>query len=356
MYRSLWTAMFAVGALLPVLRADEKSGTVKSGRAEEMRKIVQEYTKTYQEFLRTMQSGGTNEARAAASKKLATETPALVARAQKLVDADAKDVVALEALTFIVQRNPRGAASAIDLLVEHHAKNPKILPVMSALSNVAGSEKLLKAVLEQNTDAKAKGMACYHLGNSLHRKGDKEAEVYFARIEKEFPKVEYGKTRDGKVVTLGQQAKRFLFEIRNLAIGMTAPDAVSHDLAGKQVKLSDYRGKVVVLDIWATWCGPCRAMIPHEREMVEKLKDKPFALISISADDKKETLVNFLQKESMPWVHWWEGHTGKGMLNDWNVQFYPTIYVIDAKGVIRHKNIRGPALEEAVQKLLSETK
>lgn len=56
----------------------------------------------------------------------------------------------------------------------------------------------------------------------------------------------------------------------------------------------------------------------------------------------------------MPWVHWWEGHTGKGMLNDWNVQFYPTIYVIDHKGVIRHKGLRGKKLEEAVEKLVKE--
>ena len=94
-------------------------------------------------------------------------------------------------------------------------------------------------------------------------------------------------------------------------------------------------------------------MIPHEREMVERLKDKPFALISVSADDEKKTLTDFLEKEKMPWTHWWNGAEG-GILEDWDVQYFPTIYVIDAKGIIRHKDLRGEKLEEAVNELLKE--
>ena len=108
-----------------------------------------------------------------------------------------------------------------------------------------------------------------------------------------------------------------------------------------------------MLDIWATWCGPCRAMIPHEREMVNRLKDQPFALVSISADEKKETLTEFLMREPMPWTHWWNGQEG-GIMEDWEVTSFPTIYVLDAKGVIRFKNIRGKELEESVNELLKE--
>ena len=93
-------------------------------------------------------------------------------------------------------------------------------------------------------------------------------------------------------------------------------------------------------------------MIPHEREMVERLKGKPFALISISGDDKVETLTEFLKKEPMPWTHWFAGRGG--MIRDWNVQFFPTIYVIDKAGVIRHKGLRGAELEAAVKVLLDE--
>ena len=99
---------------------------------------------------------------------------------------------------------------------------------------------------------------------------------------------------------------------------------------------------------------PAWAMIPHERQMVKKFKDKPFALISLSVDDEKEDLEKFLKKEEMPWVHWWQG-SSIGIAKEWNVRFFPTIYVIDAKGVIRYKNIREEELEKAVETLLKET-
>jgi thiol-disulfide isomerase/thioredoxin len=130
-------------------------------------------------------------------------------------------------------------------------------------------------------------------------------------------------------------------------------ELVSKDLNGKAVKLSDYKGKVVVLDIWATWCGPCRDMIPHEREMAEKFKGKPFALIGLNADEDVETLKGFLQKEKMPWIHWHIGAEGN-VYDQLNIEHYPTIFVLDSKGKIRFKEVRGEDLERAVATLLKE--
>jgi thiol-disulfide isomerase/thioredoxin len=140
----------------------------------------------------------------------------------------------------------------------------------------------------------------------------------------------------------------------DLSVGAQAPEVVSQDLDGKKVKLSDLKGKVVVLDIWATWCGPCKSMIPHTQKLVEKLKDKPFVFVSVSADAQKETLVNFLKSNKMPWTHWWSGMAG--MVKDWEVEAFPTIYVLDAKGVIREKIVgaNNAAVEQAVEKLMKE--
>jgi len=143
-------------------------------------------------------------------------------------------------------------------------------------------------------------------------------------------------------------------KVKDLFIGAPMPDLTSKNLEDKDVKLTDLRGKVVVLDIWATWCPPCKAMIPHERDMVKKLKGKPFTLVSISFDAKKETLTKFLESTEMPWTHWWEGQGGK-IDQELNVRSFPTIYILDGKGVIRYKNLRGKQMEDAVEVLLRET-
>jgi thiol-disulfide isomerase/thioredoxin len=112
----------------------------------------------------------------------------------------------------------------------------------------------------------------------------------------------------------------------------------------------------VVFDVWASWCGPCKAMIPHEREMAETLKGKPFSLISVSIDAEKADLEKFLKKTSMPWTHWWDANWDGKIAKALNIRSIPTIYVLDANGVIRYKNVRGEELTRAVETCLAEIK
>jgi thiol-disulfide isomerase/thioredoxin len=140
-----------------------------------------------------------------------------------------------------------------------------------------------------------------------------------------------------------------------LGVGKPAPEVESLTLDGKKVKLSDYKGKVVLFDIWATWCGPCRAMIPHERDLVKKLDGKPFELISVSADDKKEALQKFLEKEPMPWTHWWDNGPESAVLKKFRVRAFPTMYLIDHTGVIRYKWLGNPGddkIDAAIDELV----
>jgi len=97
-------------------------------------------------------------------------------------------------------------------------------------------------------------------------------------------------------------------------------------------------------------------MYPHERSLVKRLANKPFALIGVNSDKDKVALAERRKAENITWRSFWNGPKGtSGPLSaKWNVHSWPTIYVIDAKGVIRYKNVRGEKMDAAVDELLAE--
>lgn len=97
-------------------------------------------------------------------------------------------------------------------------------------------------------------------------------------------------------------------------------------------------------------------MYPHERSLVEKLADKPFAIIGVNSDKDLEKIQEISKEKNISWRSFWNGPKGtRGPIStEWEVRGWPTIYLIDAKGVIRYKNTRGPKLDAAIQELMSE--
>jgi predicted GTPase len=96
-------------------------------------------------------------------------------------------------------------------------------------------------------------------------------------------------------------------------------------------------------------------MIPHEKEMVERLKNKPFALVGINSDGGRDALQKILKEQGITWRSAVDGTTSGPISTKWNVHGWPTIYVIDAEGVIRHRDLRDKQLEVAVKDLLLKT-
>jgi len=95
-------------------------------------------------------------------------------------------------------------------------------------------------------------------------------------------------------------------------------------------------------------------MLPHERSLVQKLSGKPFALVGVNSDREKDEFKKEAAKEEVTWPCFYDESTGGPIATAWNVHGWPTIYVIDAKGVIRFRDLRGDALEKAVDGLLAE--
>jgi hypothetical protein len=98
-------------------------------------------------------------------------------------------------------------------------------------------------------------------------------------------------------------------------------------------------------------------MYPHERSLVKKLADKPFALLGINSDVDKAELKKVMEKEEITWRSWWNGPEGTSgpIAKTWNVSGWPTVYLLDHKGVIRYKHlVLGKELDEAIEQLLKE--
>ena len=135
-------------------------------------------------------------------------------------------------------------------------------------------------------------------------------------------------------------------------IGKPALDFQATDLKGEALSLEKYRGQVVLLDFWATWCGPCIREIPSVKRTYEKYKDQNFQIIGISLDRSKEPLEAYIEKEELAWIHYWD-NTGK-IANLYNVQGIPSTFLIDGEGIIRKTDLSGHSLETAVAELVTE--
>ena len=96
-------------------------------------------------------------------------------------------------------------------------------------------------------------------------------------------------------------------------------------------------------------------MYPHERSLVKRLAGKPFALLGVNSDKDREVLKDVMTEKEITWRSWGEGGSTRGPIaSQFNVSGWPTIYVLDSKGVIRYKGVRGVAMDKAVDTLLAE--
>lgn len=146
--------------------------------------------------------------------------------------------------------------------------------------------------------------------------------------------------------------------VRGFTLGKKAPDIIAAYLEGATFKLSEYRGKVVVLAFSADWCGICKSEYPYYRLLLELYRDWPLAILGVDGSTDLEAARQTKGDQRLPYRSWWDGggtSTKDGPIaKAWNVRGWPTTYVIDHEGVIRFVDLRRESLLGAVRQLLNE--
>ncbi|MBN9517100.1 TlpA family protein disulfide reductase [bacterium] len=345
-----------------------QDGPADPARVAKSKAIQKTFSDEFDGLLKKFQQA-TTPAEKNGVKTEAKELAALTAeKVVAFVAENPKDAAAFDLARFGLTKLPSFGVTGAPIeklaaaVADHHLGHPDLGDVVIVAGRLgAPGEKILRAA-EKSPDKKTRGTALLLLGTNLAEQAN-DAPTLKGGVEMTDRAVQYlekaakeaGDVRVGPA-TIEKMAAEQLEMIKTLGIGRPAPEITGVGLKDEKTTLSSLKGKVVLLDIWATWCPPCRAMIPHERELVKRMEKKPFVLVSVSADEKRETLTEFIGREPMPWTHWWNGKDGP-ILEAYRVEAFPTLYLIDARGTIRKKWVGAPeneALDKAVEELVRE--
>src|SRR5262245_20218268 len=259
-----------------------------------------------------------------------------------------------------------------NLILEHHLAHPQMGELCFMLRS-RGDEPWAKRIItmaaEKHPSETVRGQATLALADALRyvalnpfREVTAERKaVLLAEASKHYQTAanQYAQTPtpDGKT-TLGETARHELARIKNLPdleVGRPAPPIEGEDLDGQPLRLADFRGKVVLLVFWGSWCGPCMAMVPHERELFERHRDQPFVLLGVNCGDPREKAQATVKEKEMSWRHWYDDEQIRGPIQThYNVPHWPRIFVIDKQGLIRGIDPEGEQLDELIEKVLQE--
>ncbi len=327
-------------------------------------RMLEEYSNAVNEFNKQLQAAG-NGFQATLIRRNQNPGPKYARRFFQIAEQERRTTAGFQALYMACVADDASAKGGVfrqaaDRILEDYVKQPWL---HRAFQGIYGEDHdsvraLYRGAIKQNPNRHVQGAACYYLAVNLKlRPKFDEPEVIglLKRCSGEFKDVRLEFEVEGRTVEypLGELAGPLLFALEHLSVGKKAPEIVGTDIDGKTFKLSDSRGKVVVLDFFADWCPFCVSMYPEERDLARKLAGKPFAILGVNCDSP-DTLRQVLADQKVTWRCWSDGKEGP-IAKTWQLEGYPLMFVIDHDGVIRHKfegKTKPGLLQESVNKLI----
>jgi peroxiredoxin len=144
-------------------------------------------------------------------------------------------------------------------------------------------------------------------------------------------------------------------ELSKLAIGAEAPDIIMNTPTGETLSLSSLKGKIVLIDFWASWCKPCRMENPNVVKLYNKYKDKGFEILGVSLDREKSAWLQAIKEDNLTWKHvsdlaFWNS----SVVKQYNINGVPYTVLVDREGRIIAKGLRGPQLEKKLEEIFKD--
>ncbi len=296
----------------------------------------------------------------------------------------------LEALLAMLATDPHrsGAeAEALDVLREKYIDDPAIAKATRIVSNGMvryGQDQpvdFVRAVVEQTSNREVRARATLDLARLLWHRAELGMRNTVARRQdaRENPKrlfpargpqIDETKYKSmiaeaerlyrsvianfADVETLAAAARGDLAEMPTFGVGKVAPEINGDDIDGKPMKLSDYRGKVVLLVFWGDWSPLCRSEYAAVREAVQAAAGKPFVLLGVNSDPDRSAIPQVVRSKKLQGRSWWDGGTNGPIGKTWKVTHWPTIYVLDAQGRIRVMGVLDADITRSVNAILAE--
>ncbi len=251
---------------------------------------------------------------------------------------------------------PEFADAAAAMIAERWTKSPDISHFLEHLKVAAQKpwalryESTVRTILAQSPHEHIRVQAASTLATLVSEAGEArqgEARELFAKLVKDYEHGIADRSWARIANALVEEAKGELAGMLARQIGGPAPALKGVDLDGKPMELADFKGKVVLVSSWATWCAPCMKLIPHERELVERLKGRPFALVGVNGDKIEEFDRKVIAAKAITWRSFQNIRPkDKEISGEWNVPAWPTLFLIDHTGTIRRRWIDAPPLDE----------